>query len=384
MKHKARRTMNKLRWGILSTAGIAKKNWRAIRDSGNSVISAVASRDLARGWKFVEDCQRENPFEAPPAALGGYDELIKSPNVDAVYIPLPTGLRKQWVVRAAAAGKHVLCEKPCGVNLADVQEMTDACGKNGVQFMDGVMFMHNPRMKRIQEALDDGSIGQIKRIMSVFSFATAESFYEANVRVHSELEPTGCLGDLGWYCIRFALWAMNWQLPREVTGRILSARGNRLSPAPAPTDFSAELIFNDDTSMGFYCSFLAEYQNWIHVGGTKGYLRLCDFVHPLSAHEPFFEVNKAEHRVKCCDCAGEHTASTAPAQDSQMFRNFANQVFSGKLNEDWPAWSLKTQQVMDACYQSALNGGQAQQALAPEPERRRADAPASWSAVGEG
>ena len=346
--------MNKLRWGILSTAGIAKKNWRAIRDSGNCIVTAVASRDISRAEKFIANCQHENSFAAPPAALGSYEELIASKNVDAIYVPLPTGLRKQWVLRAAAAGKHVLCEKPCGLSFADVREMTGACKKNGVQFMDGVMFMHNPRMKRIREILDDGkSIGTIKRIMSVFSFATAETFYDANIRVHSELEPTGCLGDLGWYCIRFALWAMNWQLPREISGKILSARGNRQSPSSAPTDFSAELIFNDDTSCGFFCSFLAEYQNWIHVGGAKGYLRLPDFVHPLSVHEPGFELNKADVRVKTCDCAGQHTDSRVPAQDSQMFRNFANQIFSGKLNDDWPMWSQKTQQVMDACFESA-------------------------------
>jgi predicted dehydrogenase len=346
--------MNKLRWGILSTAGIAKKNWRAIRDSGNCVVTAVASRDPERARKFIDYCQLENPFDVEPAALGSYDELIASKNVDAIYIPLPTGLRKQWVLRAAAAGKHVLCEKPCGLSFADVREMTDACKKSRVQFMDGVMFMHNPRMKRIREILADGkSIGTIKRIMSVFSFATAENFYDANIRVNSELEPTGCLGDLGWYCIRFALWAMNWQLPREVSGKILSARGNRLSPSPAPTDFSAELIFNDETSCGLFCSFLAEYQNWIHVGGTKGYLRLPDFVHPLSIHEPCLELNKSNEPVRCCDCAGEHSESRAPAQDSRMFRNFANQIFSGKLNDDWPVWSLKTQRVLDACYEAA-------------------------------
>src|ERR1019366_53218 len=135
--------MTKLRWGILSTAGIARKNWRAILDSGNSVVTAVASRDIARSQKFIEECQRDNSFENLPAALGSYESLIASSNVDAVYIPLPTGLRKEWVLRAAAAGKHVLCEKPCGLSLADVREMTDACKKNQVQFMDGVMFMHN-------------------------------------------------------------------------------------------------------------------------------------------------------------------------------------------------------------------------------------------------
>ena len=70
---------------------------------------------------------------------------------------LPTGLRKEWVLRAAAAGKHVLCEKPCALSLADLREMTGACQKNRVQFMDGVMFMHNPRLRRLREILDDGT-----------------------------------------------------------------------------------------------------------------------------------------------------------------------------------------------------------------------------------
>jgi predicted dehydrogenase len=350
--------MNKLRWGILSTANIATKNWQAIYHSGDAIVAAVASRDLERSRQFIKKCQAEARFDSEPAALGSYEALLASKDVDAVYIPLPTGLRKHWVLRAAAAGKHVLCEKPCGLSAADVQEMLDACKKNRVQFMDGVMFMHHPRLARIREALDDEkSIGTIKRIMSVFSFATREEFYGANIRVHSELEPTGCLGDLGWYCIRFALWAMKWRLPREVTGKILSQRGNRLSPSPAPTDFSAELIFTDETSVGFYSSFLAEYQNWVHVGGANGYLRVPDFVHPQSVHEPAFELNRREERVKCCQCQGKHDEGRAMAQDSNMFRNFGTQVRSGKLNDEWPMWAMKTQQVMDACYASALHGG---------------------------
>jgi len=350
--------MNKLRWGILSTAAIGRKNWRAIRDSGTNVVTAVASRDLERSRKFIADSQQAAPVETAPAALGSYEELIASPEVDAIYVPLPTGLRKEWILRAAAAGKHVLCEKPCGVSLSDVREMTDACHANGVQFMDGVMFMHNPRMGRMRELLDDGkTIGPIRRIMTSFSFQAVEVFYDANIRVNAELEPMGCLGDLGWYCVRFALWAMNWQLPREATGKILTARGNRLSPGTAPTDFSGELIFADGSSMGFYCSFRAQHQNWAHVGGATGWLRVDDFVHPTSVHEPSFTVNGKEERVKVCDCVGPHTDSRVPAHDAQMFRNFAQQVASGKLNADWPMWSLKTQQVLDGCFESAKQGG---------------------------
>jgi predicted dehydrogenase len=145
-------------------------------------------------------------------------------------------------------------------------------------------------------------------------------------------------------------------LPREVTGRILSQRGNRLSPAPAPTDFSGELIFDDETSAGFYCSFLAELKQWVDVSGTEGYLRVPDFVHPRDDHEPAFEVNRSELRVKCCNCKGRHSASRERAQDPNMIRNFVRQIRSGKLNNAWPMWALKTQQVLDACYKSALNG----------------------------
>jgi predicted dehydrogenase len=353
--------MNKLRFGILSTANIGRKNWKAISSSGNCVIAAVASRDLARSRQFIAECQRETPFETVPAPLASYAELIASKNVDAVYIPLPTGLRREWVLRAAAAGKHVVCEKPCAVNAAELEEMTGACRKNRVQFMDGVMFMHSPRMARIREILDDGkSVGPVRRISSVFSFFGGGDFPRNNIRVNGRLEPTGCLGDLGWYSIRFALWTMNWQLPHIVTGRILSQSDAAPECPPAPTEFSGELIFDGNVSMDFYSSFLTAFQQWVSVGGQKGWLRVPDFVHPFNSYEPAFEVNRNEIRVgdpeaKCPPGADPMVQGHPAAQDSRMFRNFASQVFSGKLNDEWPMWALKTQQVLDACHESARN-----------------------------
>src|SRR4051812_24006554 len=112
----------KLRWGILSTAQIARKNWSAIHHSGNGTVVAVASRDVARSRNFIAECQAHAPMQATPRALGSYEELLAAKDVDAVYIPLPTGLRKEWVLRAAAAGKHIVCEKPCAVSAADLEE----------------------------------------------------------------------------------------------------------------------------------------------------------------------------------------------------------------------------------------------------------------------
>jgi len=286
--------------------------------------------------------------------MGSYEELIESPNVDAVYLPLPTALRREWVLRAAAAGKHVLCEKPCGVNAAEMQEMISACKKNRVQFMDGVMFMHSPRMNRLRKVLDDGkSVGLIKRITSNFSFRMAENVYDSNIRINSDLEPAGCVGDLGWYNIRFTLWAMNWRMPREVRGHILAERSAGKGLAPVPMEYSAEWIFDDDTSASFYCTFLAQYQNWVHVSGQKGWLLVPNFVHGANSHEQTFELNNENVQVKCCKCWGRHNKSEEYSQHACMMRNFANQIRSGKLNEDWPMWALKTQQMADACLKAA-------------------------------
>jgi predicted dehydrogenase len=340
--------MTKLRWGILGTARIARKNWKGILHSGNSILTAVASRDGQRSRQFIDECQRENPFATAPTALGSYEELLSSTDIDAVYTPIPTGLRKEWVVRAAKAGKHVLCEKPCGATVGDVREMIAACRQNHVQFMDGVMFMHNPRLDRIRDALNNStSIGKIKRITSHFSFFTEDDFRQVNIRADGAMEPLGCLGDLGWYCIRFALWAMNWQLPREVSGRILSQTGGDRSPSPVPFDFSAELLFDNDVSSSFFCSFLTAYSNWATITGTHGYLRVPDFVLPKSNHGPL-------------DMNGElidnSPVDTLTAQETNMIRAFTDQVLSGKLNEDWPEWALKTQIVTNACLDSSRTG----------------------------
>src|SRR5688572_16178653 len=154
-------TTNKLRWGILSTAQIARKNWKAIRNTGNSVVTAVASRDAERSRQFIAECQADTPMEISAKALGSYEELLASKDVDAVYIPLPTGLRKEWVIRAAQAGKHIVCEKPCATSVADLREMLDICRRQKVQFMDGVMFMHSQRLDGIRRVLEDGtSVGK--------------------------------------------------------------------------------------------------------------------------------------------------------------------------------------------------------------------------------
>lgn len=354
--------MNKLRWGILGTARIARKNWKAIRHSGNGVVVAVASREPSRAQEFIAACQRIEPFEVVPRALASYEALLASPEVDAVYLPLPTALRKEWVLRAAETGKHVFCEKPCGVSVADLEEMLAACRKHRVQFMDGVMFMHHRRLDQIRAVLDDGaSVGEVRRIDSHFTFLGGDDFFAQNIRVNHALEPLGCLGDLGWYGVRLSLWVMQWQQPRQAAGRILAESDG------VPTAFSGELIFASGVSANFYCSFLEQHEQWANLSGVKGYLRVPDYVLPLQGNEVAFELHHIASRMEGCDYINELTVRRIPfaepandsrtAQETNMVRNFAEQVRSGQLNESWPMMALQTQAVVNACLASARDDG---------------------------
>jgi len=359
---------HKLRWGILGTANIARKNWKAIQLTGNSTVTAVASRNRERSRRFIAECQAEAPMEIVPRAFGGYEDLLACHAVDAVYVPLPTGLRTEWVLRAAEAGKHVVCEKPCAASVADLRLMLEACRSHGVQFMDGVMFMHSRRLDLLRQVLnDEQSVGEVRRIASAFTFRQSPEFFVHNIRTHSALEPYGCLGDLGWYCLRFALWLMDWQVPLEVTGRLLSEHRRADSPAAVPTAFCGELIFTGGVSADFYCSFLTETEQWARLSGTRGVLEVPDFVLPVAGTEVGFEVHHTSFQVRGCDfriedqprrfTVEEYSHGHASAQEVNLFRNFAEQVRSGQLNPVWPKAALKTQRVMSACLDSAHADG---------------------------
>jgi predicted dehydrogenase len=356
--------MSKVRWGFVSTATIGHKNWQAVKLSGNGVVSGVASRDKQAAGQFIDDCQSWCPYERPATAFGSYRELIESDTVDAIYLPLPTGLRKEWVIAAASAGKHVLCEKPCAASHEDLTEMVEACRANGVQFMDGVMFMHTGRLKRLRATVEDGSsIGQLKRIACQFSFCADEEWLQTNIRVDSNLEPQGCVGDLGWYCIRFILFHMDWKLPERIHASVLTERQRPGSPRPVPLEFSAELFFENGVSAAFYCSFITHHQQWANLSGNRGYVHVNDFVLPYKGDTATFEVSNADFVMNQCDfemldhrrtvTTSEAGNSAANSQESNLFRVFNELVLNGTPDQRWAEYSLKTQQVMDACLETA-------------------------------
>lgn len=361
--------MNVCRWGILGTAEIAQKNWLAIQLADNASLQAVASRTKERAADFVHRCQQSAPMPNSVAPCGSYQELLDRDDIDAVYVPLPTGLRHPWLIRAAEAGKHILAEKPAAVSATQLREVLDACRQHGVQYMDGVMFMHSDRMQLFrQTVLDQQAVGQIKRITTHHAFAAPPGFLENNIRAHSELEPQGCLGDLGWYSIRIILWLLDGRLPHSVTARLLTTGGSANSPGQVPLEMSAELLFDGGVSAHFYCSFLTENQQWVNVGGTKGFAVIPDFVLPFVGSELAFHVCQAQFHVSSVRFdMEEHTRRLAvreygsghpTAQETRMFTHFSRIVTSGQLEERWPDISLRTQLVMDACLESANHHGQ--------------------------
>jgi predicted dehydrogenase len=190
-----------------------------------------------------------------------------------------------------------------------------------------------------------------------------QEFLQTNIRVHSGLEPLGVLGDLGWYCVRFILWSMNEKMPDRIRARVLSEFGRRDSAGSVPTEFSAELIYPDGVSAQFYCSFLTELQQWVHLSGTRGYLSVPDFVLPYYGSELAFEVNQAVYHIAGCDfnmqnhtrrhAVAEYSNSMANAQETRMVARFAELAMSGKPDFSWGESTLKTQKLLDDCLDAA-------------------------------
>lgn len=358
---------NLCRWGIMGTAGIARKNWQAIFNSGNGRLVAVASRNKERAAGFISENQSQVPHDPVPRAVGGYDEMIAADDIDALYIPLPTAIRKDYVLKAAAAGKHVLCEKPCGMDADEVLEMTRACEAAGVQFMDGVMFMHSERLKALREVLDEGeAVGEVKRIVSQFSFMATPDF-AGNIRMNPQLEPLGSPGDLGWYCIRMALWIMRFEMPLSLKANMIRESETSGDTGSVPLALSAEMVFPSGVTASFYCSFEAHNQQWLNIGGTKGHITMDDFVQPYRGSEIGFTIENALFTRDVCQFHNnrnsrhvpvcEHSDSHPDSQETKLFRNFAELVLSGKPDPFWSEISLKTQRVLDACLWSAKRSG---------------------------
>ena len=175
------RTMTSLRWGVLSTADIARKK----------VIPGLLKADALRGRRDRLARRGPGPRPSPTSsasatAHGSYEALLADPDVDVVYIPLPNHLHAEWTIAAARAGKHVLCEKPLAMTAADAERMVEACADAGVRLMEAFMYRHHPSWVAAMEVVASGRIGRLRAVQSWFSYYNDDP---ANIR--NQLEAGG-------------------------------------------------------------------------------------------------------------------------------------------------------------------------------------------------
>lgn len=184
----------KLRWGVLSTADIARKKViPGLRRGRRSEIVAIASRDGETASRVANEL-------AIPRAHGSYAALLADPDVDAVYIPLPNHLHAEWTIAAARAGKHVLSEKPLALSSADAERMVDAARDSGVVLMEAFMYRHHPSWRRVRELVASGAIGRVSAIETWFSYFNDDA---SNIR-NIASAGGGALWDIGCYAVNVA------------------------------------------------------------------------------------------------------------------------------------------------------------------------------------
>ncbi len=246
--------MSKIHWGVLGTANIARTQLiPALIRAENSEIIAISSR----GSKVHEVAREFNI----PRAYEDYDELLSDRDVDAVYIPLPNHLHKEWVVKAAKQGKHVLCEKPAALTSVEAIEMVQICREHNVKFMEGFMYQFHPQHERVKEIITSGEIGEVKLIRASHSYYMENR--DTNIRMGKEMGG-GSLYDVGCYAIH-AIRNISQSEPT-----VVQAHAEK-DPASG-IDLSAHgylHLANGITAL-FDCSFDMTRRQEYEVIGTKG------------------------------------------------------------------------------------------------------------------
>ena len=246
-----------IRWGILSTANIGQKAMiPALKESSLAEVIAISSRSA----ETARSCADELGI---PRAYEGYQTLLEDPDIDAVYNPLPNHLHKEWSIRAAEAGKHILCEKPLALNATECHEMISAARANGVQLMEAFMYRYHPRIQAAKKMVQSGEIGALKTIESAFSFRLTNP---DNIRLQPDMGG-GALMDVGCYCINVS---------RLMAGRepvSVQARAHWASTG-VDDQLVAILDFGDGLFAHFDCALNQERRERCTLAGTEGYLEL--------------------------------------------------------------------------------------------------------------
>jgi len=245
--------MPTLRWGILSTARIGRtKVIPGIAGAPSCEVVAIGSRDLAAA-------QAVAAAHAIPRAHGSYEALLADPDVDAVYIPLPNHLHAPWAIRAAEAGKHVLCEKPLALTAVEADTMIAAADRAGTALMEAFMYRHHPSWLAVREIVESGRIGDVVAVQSWFSY-----FNDDPSNIRNILDAGGgALYDIGCYCVNLSRMLFDAE-PDRVSGEIVR------DPVGGTDTLVAAILAFDERLAMFTASTRAEDDQRVHVYGTRG------------------------------------------------------------------------------------------------------------------
>lgn len=322
-----------VRWGILGNAGIARKALiPAIKEASHAELTGIASQS-GKEREAAEEFGFEKHYDS-------YEALLEDPGIDAVYIPLPNALHAEWTKKAAAAGKHVLCEKPAALTAEEAKEMIEACETNGVLFMEAFMYQFHPQHDRVKAIIASGEIGQVKLLRSRFSFQLHDG---ENVRLNPELGG-GALYDVGCYCIHSSRYLLNEE-PIQAY-----AQANKDPKYKVDMTTSGLLTFPGAVQALFDCSFETSAQEHYEVIGDKGTIRVQGPFRPDKNSD-------GKGRIVVTTENGE-TKEERVAGEAYILQveHFSRCVLDGTAPKYSGEQTLRNMKVIDACYQSIRTG----------------------------
>ena len=325
---------NTLRWGVVGTGGIARRMAPTILQAEGALLAAVSSRSLDTATAFADEHAIDHRFDS-------WQEMCRFNGVDAIYVATPTIAREVICVAAVQAGKHVLAEKPFA-SLPSLRRITAACRAEGVGFMDATHFVHHPRTTQMREDMEE-RIGRPRSVASAFQFGMSDS---DNIRLNPDLEPYGAIGDAGWYNMRAAVES----LPPDLQLVAAETRARRAGPRRAVVAASGVLQFDDGSTSTWDCGFESGAVIMdLRISGPAGAYKVDDFV--LSANDPAVY----DHIVGSgATGVTRHEVSAGTPQAVLMFEEFASMAGDRDLVEASIRASERTQEWLDAAWQSAL------------------------------
>ena len=242
-----------LRLGILGCANIAKQFTRDVSQSRDISIQAVASRDIAKAQAFANDFQL-------PRAYGNYEALLADAALEAIYIPLPNSMHAEWAIRAMQAGKHVLCEKPLALNLAQVTRMFEVARQHGVMLLEAYPYWFQPQTRDLLANLSHEKIGDIRSIQASFGFTVGNP--GTNIRMQTDLGG-GALLDAGSYPLSLIRLVMGCAPERVIAQANWAETGVDISMA-------ATLLYADGRRAQMSCAMDAANHRYATIVGSHG------------------------------------------------------------------------------------------------------------------